>query len=88
MVLGAPVNSIMRGGTEHELAGPFVWTPDGHGGWIAKVPHPSGLNHFFNDPMNRALLEVFMQELVEWSRTHEDPEPPPRVLTAEQMSLF
>ena len=64
VLLGAPVNSVMRGGTEHELAPPFRWTPDGHGGWMAKVPHPSGLNHFFNDPFHRQLLAIFMQELV------------------------
>lgn len=64
VLLGAPVNSVMRGGTPHELAGPFVWTPDGHGGWMAKVPHPSGLNHFFNSQLHRDLLAVFMAELV------------------------
>lgn len=67
VLLGAPVNSVMRGGTEHELAPPFVWTPDGHGGWMAKVPHPSGLNHFFNNPLHRDLLAIFMAELVHWA---------------------
>jgi hypothetical protein len=64
VLLGAPVNSVMRGGTEHELAGPFVWTPDGHDGWLAKVPHPSGLNHFFNDSLHQELLAIFMAELL------------------------
>lgn len=66
VLLGAPVNSVMRGGTEHEMAPPFVWTPDGHDGWMAKVPHPSGLNHFFNDQLHRELLAIFMAELVHW----------------------
>lgn len=66
VLLGAQVNSVMRGGTEHELAEPFVWTPDGHGGWMAKVPHPSGMNHFFNDLLHRELLAIFMAELVQW----------------------
>ncbi len=65
VLLGAPVNSVMRGGTEHELAPPFRWTPDGHGGWMAKVPHPSGLNHFFNDPLHQHLLAIFMEELLQ-----------------------
>lgn len=63
VVLGSPVNSIIRGGTPHELAPVFSWTPDGAGGWIAKVPHPSGLNPFYNDALNRELLRIFMQEL-------------------------
>lgn len=63
VLLGAPVNSVMRGGTEHELAPSFRWTPDGHGGWMARIPHPSGLNHFYNDPLHRTLLEIFMREL-------------------------
>jgi hypothetical protein len=63
VLLGAPVNSVMRGGTEHELAPPFRWTPDGHGGWMARVPHPSGMNHFFNNPFHRQLLAIFMHEL-------------------------
>jgi hypothetical protein len=71
VMLGAPVNSVMRSGTEHELAGPFVWTPDGHNGWLAKVPHPSGLNQFFNDPLHRELLAIFMAELVHWSQQQE-----------------
>jgi len=73
VLLGAPVNSIIRGGTKHELARAFVWTPDGHGGWHALVPHPSGLNHFYNEPMHQHLLSVFMQELVHWSQTQEGP---------------
>ncbi len=40
---------------------------------MALVPHPSGLNHFYNDPLNKELVAVFLQELVEFSRTHEDP---------------
>jgi hypothetical protein len=68
VLLGAPVNSVMRGGTPHELAEPFVWTPDGYGGWMAKVPHPSGLNHFFNNHLHRELLSVFMAELVHFSQ--------------------
>ena len=65
VLLGAPVNSIMRGGTEHELAPPFRWTPDGHGGWMARVPHPSGLNTFYNDTVHQTLLAIFMQELAQ-----------------------
>lgn len=82
VILGQPVNSIIRGGTPHELAPAFSWTPDGHGGWHAKVPHPSGLNHFYNDPLNQALVEVFMQELVEWAQTHDDPAPSPAAISA------
>lgn len=88
VVLGAPVNSIMRGGTPHELAGPFVWTPDGAGGWMAKVPHPSGLNQFFNDPLHRELLAVFMGELVEWGVAHESDPPLVRERAARQADLF
>jgi hypothetical protein len=69
VLLGSPVNSVMRGGTEYELAPPFRWTPDGHGGWLARVPHPSGLNHFYNDPLHKILLEIFMQELAHQART-------------------
>lgn len=72
VLLGAPVNSVMRGGTPHELAGPFVWTPDGHGGWMAKVPHPSGLNHFFNNHLHRELLAIFMAELVQWAESQRE----------------
>lgn len=64
VLLGAPVNSIMRGGTEHELAPPFAWRSDGAGGWMARVPHPSGLNTFYNDPLHRECLRIFMEELV------------------------
>jgi hypothetical protein len=88
VILGSPVNSIMRGGTPHELAPPFSWTPDGAGGWRAKVPHPSGLNPFFNDALHKALLAVFMEELLEWSQTHEDPGPPAGVLPMAQADLF
>lgn len=72
VLLGAPVNSVMRGGTKYELARAFRWTPDGHGGWMALAPHPSGLNHFYNDRVHQELLAVFLQELVEYARTHED----------------
>lgn len=65
VALGAQVNSVMRGGTPHELAPPFRWTPDGHGGWIAKVPHPSGRGTFYNDPVNQELLRIFLEELTE-----------------------
>jgi hypothetical protein len=67
VLLGAPVNSVMRGGTEHELAPPFRWTPDGHGGWMAKMPHPSGRSHFYNDPLARECARVFLQELASLS---------------------
>lgn len=66
VVLGNAVNSVMRGGTEHELAPAFRWTPDGSGGWIAKVPHPSGRSTFFNDPLHQHLLAIFMEELLTW----------------------
>lgn len=88
ILLGAPVNSLMRGGTPHELAPPFVWTPDGHGGWRAKVPHPSGQNLYFNDPLHRHVAGIFLQETLEWCRTHEDPGPPAGVLPGEQSELF
>lgn len=63
VLLGSPVNSAMRAGTDHELAPIFVWRPDGHGGWMAKVPHPSGLNRQYNQPLVRECLAIFMQEL-------------------------
>lgn len=72
VLLGAPVNSVMRGGTKYELARAFRWTPDGSGGWLALVPHPSGLNHFYNDKLNQELLAIFLQELVEYAKNHED----------------
>lgn len=72
VLLGAPVNSIMRGGTPHELAPPFRWTPDGRGGWMAKVPHPSGLNPFFNNPLHQHLLAIFLEELLEHGGTPPD----------------
>ena len=72
IALGAAVNSVMRGGTEHELAPPFRWTPDGAGGWIAKAPHPSGRSTFYNDPLHRELLRIFLEETLAWQ-----PEPSP-----------
>lgn len=69
IVLGAEVNSVMRGGTEHELAPPFRWTPDGVGGWIAKAPHPSGRSTFYNDPLSQDLLRIFLEEAL-WHTTH------------------
>ena len=64
VLLGAAVNSAMRGGTEHELAPHFRWTPDGHGGWMAKAPHTSGLNQFLNDPLHQECMRIFLQELI------------------------
>lgn len=76
VLLGIQVNSVVRGGSRHELAGPWRWTPDDHGGWHALVPHLSGRSHFYNDHLNRALLAIFMAELAEWSREHAaDPLP-------------
>jgi hypothetical protein len=68
VLLGSPVNSLMRGGTEHELAGAFVWRPsDARGGLMAMLPHPSGRNRFYNDPLAVAAAEIFMQELAQCS---------------------
>lgn len=70
VLLGAEVNSIMRGGTPHEMSPPFCWTPDGHGGWMAKVPHTSGLARFFNNTRHQKFLAIFMAELVHWASEH------------------
>lgn len=86
VLLGAPVNSIMRGGTPHELAPPFVWTSDGHGGWMTKVPHPPGLNQQYNNPIYRVALELMMRELVEWTDTERTT--PPSAWPSVQSDLF
>lgn len=32
--------------------------------WVYVVPHPSGMNRWFNDPANEAEMRLFMRDLV------------------------
>ena len=36
------------------------------------IPHPSGLNRWYNDQRNRELVELAMEELY-WEATHDQP---------------
>ncbi len=43
-------------------AQPCTWM--GHAKWLAFLPHPSGVNHWYNNPSNRQRAERFLRELV------------------------
>jgi hypothetical protein len=43
-------------------ASPLLWT-DYCGGRVAMLPHPSGLNRWYNDPANMRMAESFMSTL-------------------------
>ncbi len=34
-------------------------------GWVAKIPHPSGRNRFWNDATNRAEAEAFLRQALQ-----------------------
>lgn len=41
---------------------PCEWS--GHDKWVAYLPHPSGVNHWYNSHENRQRAERFLRELV------------------------
>jgi hypothetical protein len=47
----------------------FAWRNiNAFDGWLAVVPHPSGINRWFNDPANNASMTAFMHHVVERTR--------------------
>lgn len=55
MCLGREIADMMGASDE-----PLLWTQPHC--WVSYFPHPSGLNRWFNDPVQRAAAEVFLEE--------------------------
>lgn len=53
VLLGAAVKRIAQ------IDLPPFWTI----GKICTIPHPSGLNHWYNVPLHRRSVEIFLEEL-------------------------
>ena len=86
VLLGEDVARLMWVGdtTPH-----YKWVCKPEGGWWAKIPHPSGRCRHWNDPWQRAAIQVFLGELVtlEGEPMSHD-EPAPEVPEGGQLDLF
>lgn len=59
LVLGQSVRRVLWLPVEE----PLVWREDRGVRWCL-VPHPSGLNRWYNDPLNRLAVGLRMEELI------------------------
>lgn len=59
VLLGTAVRRAVLGGAETKVLGRVSTS-------IYVVPHPSGLNRWYNDPVNLAATEILLEEL--WAR--------------------
>lgn len=54
---------LLLGDSVRRAVGGTMLPQIGRRGGVATLPHPSGLNRWYNDALNRAVAEILMEEL-------------------------